>query len=88
MTRREKKITAEWRRLERRAAHPGRGEARRTRAALRAYAHSLLASDVGAQQPLMFVPIGSFVPAGWSLVPRQDMKHHHGYSQLVVRDHG
>lgn len=83
MTRRQKIIDT-WSDLQKAARFPGRGEARRTRAALRAYAHSLLASDVGAQQPLMFVPIGSFVPPGWRLA-RQEPSHHSAWSQLIER---
>jgi hypothetical protein len=82
------RIEKEWRRLERRAAQPGRGEARRSRAALRQFAHDQLRADLGLSTVAWF-PIGLPVPEGWRLAPHQIRgQRSHAWSQLVVRDHG
>lgn len=78
-------ILAAWQRHEQAARKPRYGCARRERARLRAFVHSLLASDVGAQQTLMWVPVGLGVPEGWHLA-RQQTSHHSFWSQLVQRD--
>lgn len=81
MTRQER----EWQRLREAAEKAPRGYRRAAKGRLAAYAHSLLASDVGVQQPVMYVPIGFATPPGWRLVEGQDMRHHHAYSQMVQR---
>jgi hypothetical protein len=55
------------------------------KAELRAFVHSQLAHEVGADQSVMYVPIGDKIPPGWRLVEGQDMGHHHRYSQMVER---
>lgn len=84
MTRRQR-LLDDWQALAKAARRPGRGEAKRARQALRDYAHSLLASDVGVTQVVMQFPIGRPVPEGWRLCERQTANHGHAYSQLIRR---
>lgn len=78
-------IADDWAGLQRAARFPPHGQARRKRDELRRFTHSLLASELGATQPVMWFPIGLPVPEGWRVVRGQDARHHHAYSQLIAR---